>query len=378
MIKIVHTSISPCDNERRIFNQALSASRHGYEVSVIALKSPEVDEISILENIGIQRLKIPSWEGGPLKFLFFNWKLFRHLLKRDIGILHAHDLWVLPGSVCAAWFKKAPVVYDAHEFYRGLEIFNQKKLSGKIWALTEWLFIRFAKKILTINASHGDLYKKTYPRIFQPEVIMNLPERKGNAHASELPLFHDRKNSILFQGIFKPGRALPQVIRAFAETDNGTLEFVGHGEIEQQLKQLTLELELSEKVYFLGKADWKDLCRRTQQAKAGLVLFEPTSINYKYASPNKFFEYVMAGTPLIASDIPTFREFISEHEVGILVNPDSGEEIISAIRSLLTNEKLWNKYHQNCLKAREVWNWEQQEPKLLSVYRELSSGLMPD
>jgi glycosyltransferase involved in cell wall biosynthesis len=97
-------------------------------------------------------------------------------------------------------------------------------------------------------------------------------------------------------------------------------------------------------------------------------LFEPLSLNYTYASPNKYFEYVMSGTPLVASDIPTFRALNEEFEVAILVDPFTPKSIAKEVEQLLTDRKLWERLHQNCLRARKKWNWKVQEDKLLDVY----------
>ncbi len=365
MPKILHLTISPCDNERRIFNQALSASRRGWQVEILALKTPEVPETSLIENVIIHRLKIRWWRGGPLKFLTFNRKLFFRLLREPYDILHVHDLWVLPAAALAKILKGGRLIYDAHEYYRGLEIFKRKPLSRALWMIAERWFIGKAETVIAINSFHAELFRKRYPQISRTEVIMNVPIRR---EISTLPAFSERKPVVLFQGIFKPARGLSQVIEAIHRVENGAVHLIGFGEEEPELRRLVKEFTVEDKVRFIGKMSWDEVLSETRQVRAGIVLFEPINENYQYASPNKFFEYVMAGTPVIASDIPTFREFIKRFEVGILVSPYSPVEIVAAIEKLLSDENSWNFYHQNCLKAREVWNWEQQEEKLMKIY----------
>ncbi|GAB4371593.1 MAG: glycosyltransferase [Calditrichia bacterium] len=369
--KIIHTTISPCDNERRIFNEALTAARNGYQVQILALKTPDVPPVSLMETVEIQRLTIRFWQKGALKFLCFNQKLFWHLLRSDFSLLHAHDLWVLPASAIASILKRKPLIYDAHEFYRGLKIFREKKISALIWKMAEWLFIRRAGKILVVNQFHADLYKKTYQRIEPPLVIQNLPFRHESGNSESLPGFSERSATVVFQGILKPGRGLRQMIEAFDYLDDIAFELIGFGEIEEELRDLVEKGGRREKIHFRGKMNLREISHITQRARAGVVLFEPDSINYRYAAPNKFFEYVMAGTPVIASDIPTFRSFLEEFEVGVLVDPYSPEDIARAIRQVVTDENRWNRLHQACKQAREHWNWESQEKKLLSLYREI-------
>jgi glycosyltransferase involved in cell wall biosynthesis len=370
-IEILHTTISPCDNERRIFNEAFSALAAGFRTEILALKTPQVQEESLVDGLRIHRIKTRFWKGGPLKFLVFNWKLFWKLLRTKITLIHAHDLWVLPGSALVALLKKSRLIYDAHEFTPGLEIFRTRQASASIWALAERLLIGKADFLITINNYHTALFRERYGAIPQSEVIFNFSSIRNTPNSKSIPTFEQREYSVVFQGIFKPGRALPTILESISLISCVHLDLIGFGEMERQLKNMTERYHLNDRISFKGKIDWMDIIQETQKARAGLVLFEPTSINYTYAAPNKFFEYVMSGTPLIASDIPTFKEFNKTFEVALLVKADSPRDIARAIQIVLTDEERWNHYHSNCLKARKQWNWEKQQDKLIGIYRRL-------
>jgi glycosyltransferase involved in cell wall biosynthesis len=370
-IEILHTTISPCDNERRIFNEAFSALAAGFRTEILALKTPRVQQESLVDGLRIRRIKIRFWQGGPLKFLVFNWKLFWKILRRKSTLIHAHDLWVLPGSALAALVKKSRLIYDAHEFTPGLEIFRTRKTSSGIWALAERFLIGKADFLITVNGYHTALFRERYGIIPQSEVIFNFPSLRNAPDFKTMPSFNQRNYSVIFQGIFKPGRALQTILESISLISCVHLDLLGFGEMEQQLKDMTERFHLNDRISFKGKIDWMDILQETQKARAGLVLFEPTSINYTYAAPNKFFEYVMSGTPLIASDIPTFREFNESFEVALLVRADSPRDIARAIQIMVTDEERWNHFHSNCLKARKQWNWENQHDKLIGIYRRL-------
>jgi glycosyltransferase involved in cell wall biosynthesis len=368
-MKIVHTTISSCENERRIFNQAKTALKNGYRVEIFALQLPDLPLKMRLNEIILRRISIGSLSKGPLKFIIFNLKLLGLLIRADFNILHAHDLWVLPATALASMIKNCALIYDSHEFASGLEIFSKKPVSGMIWALVEKIFIKRNGAIIAINNYHKGLFLDRYKNIPEPVVIMNFPFRYENSKTEHLPEFAERHDKILYQGILKNHRGLPQVIEASAELLSGTLEIIGYGDIENDLYQLVKKLKLEQKVIFRGKFEWSRLLDATKMAKAGLALFEPEGINYKFASPNKFFEYIMAGTPVIASNIPSFRDFISNYEVGILVSVNDETQIAQAMNKLIQDEEYWNKLHNNCLAAREKWNWEAQEGQFLSIYQ---------
>ena len=370
-VKIIHTTISPCENERRIFNQAKTASQHGAQVEILALKTPELPKFSNLKKIIIKRIYIPFWRRGPLKFILFNIRLFIFLLRSNYQILHAHDIWVMPGSALANIFKRGILVYDAHEFTCGLEVFKRKRFSGFVWSVVEKILIKEVHSLITINSWHQQLFLDKYPHLPGTAVIMNFPSREDNRLEDKLKGFRERNEMVLFQGILKEGRGLCNIVKSMNVIKSGQLHLIGEGDLEEELHRLIESNQLQKRVQLKGKVGWEILLLETQKARAGLVLFEPRSENYTYASPNKFFEYVMAGTPVIASAIPTFKDFNQEFEVAILVDPSNIEEISKAIQTLLTQKEKWGTYHQNCLKAREIWNWEAQEQTLLKLYTQL-------
>ncbi len=367
-VDIVHTTISPCENERRIFNEAITAQKQGWNVIILALKTPENKKFSLESGIKIHRISIRFWQGGALKFLCFNGKLFWRLMFIKFQVVHAHDLWVLPGSSLAALIKRKKLVYDAHEFPTGLEIFKEKRIAGKIWQGTERILIGAVSRMITINSYHSELFRASYPALAEPIILMNYPVFQSRL--GKLSLLR-RENKVIFQGILKYGRGLPQMVQSMNLVDHGILEIIGYGDLEKNLRDLVLQAHLERKVFFRGKMSWDKMLYETQKARAGLVLFEPKSENYAFASPNKFFEYVMSGTPVIASDIATFQDFNRQFEVAILVNPDFPEQIAAAIGKMLGDDTRWEKMHKNCLEARKYWNWEVQEMKLVEVYRNL-------
>ncbi|MCK5506787.1 MAG: glycosyltransferase, partial [Thermodesulfovibrionia bacterium] len=130
---ICHITINPIDYERRILNQARSAIDFGYQVDIISLKVPENKEGNTQLKPYIWPLETPFYKGGALKFLHFNWKVILFLIKKPLDIIHCHDLWVLPAAALLSLFKHCHLVYDAHEFFGGLEIFNRNKIRKNIW-----------------------------------------------------------------------------------------------------------------------------------------------------------------------------------------------------------------------------------------------------
>lgn len=104
---------------------------------------------------------------------------------------------------------------------------------------------------------------------------------------------------------------------------------------------------------------------------AGLVTLHPI-INYLDALPVKMFEYMAAGIPVIASDIPLWKQIIDENQCGVCVNPFDSKEIAQAINSLVENPENAEKMGYNGQQAvLQKYNWSIEEQKLITLYRKL-------
>jgi glycosyltransferase involved in cell wall biosynthesis len=371
---LYHLTISPIDYERRILNQMETAVRLGYRVEVCALGRPGEAKIESRDHFRLQRIFTVFYRGGPLKFISVNLQLFFLLLHRKSDLIHCHDLWVLPAAACIAWIRRRVLIYDAHEYYAGLEIFRKKRLSKFIWLLTERIAIKRVQILITVSERLGERFRSRYPRLKQISIIRNLP--RYERMDPDLVRFRIRKNEdkiIVYQGHFKPGRGLVNLIRAVARTAGVRLQLIGNGELETVLKELVQAEHLEERVHFHDFIPNAELISTSAQGDIGAVLFEPTSLNYAAALPNKFFEYIMAGLPVLASNIETFKYYVDKYNIGLTVDPAEVEEIGRTISKMIANENQLQIWRKNTLRAAEELSWEKEEKKLGQLYAQFKS-----
>ncbi len=369
---ICHITINPIDYERRIQNQAMSAHAAGNRIWVLAIGRLDEDNQDITNTYSLWRFRTRFYRGGPLKFINFNIKIFFFLLFKRLKIIHCHDLWVLPAAAVITLLMNCQLVYDAHEFYNGLEIFNRKKLQKKIWMTVENLCINQVAVLLTVSGPLAQLYIKKYKNLKQVEVIRNLPLTDLVENAV-LPLnwpVTDKK-VILYQGHFRPGRGLEYLIKAIPLVPESHLVLIGDGELRQMIEDTIKKLGLEKQVTLLGYIPTDQLIRISSKADLGVVLFEPTSINYSYALPNKFFEYIMAGIPVLASNIQTFQEYVDKYDIGLTVNPHDVTAIADTIKLMFSDEARLAQWRQNVRKASQLLNWEQEAKKMNRIYEKL-------
>jgi len=135
---------------------------------------------------------------------------------------------------------------------------------------------------------------------------------------------------------------------------------------------MAVSMGVSEKVIFLPPVPSEELPEITVDADMGFILFRNTCLNHYYSLPNKLYEYMMAGVPIISSNFPELNRVISEVGSGLTVNPEAPEEICDAIEKLADDQEMRGKMSSNGRGAAlQKYNWEPQSKILRDLYREL-------
>jgi glycosyltransferase involved in cell wall biosynthesis len=111
------------------------------------------------------------------------------------------------------------------------------------------------------------------------------------------------------------------------------------------------------------------ILKYTTKSFLGMSIIENLSKSYYLSLPNKIFEYIHAGVPVISSNFPEPQKILTRFNVGELVNPEDKQEILNKIKFLIDNPNIYNTYKQNCINARDTLNWENQEPKFLELFQ---------
>ena len=152
---------------------------------------------------------------------------------------------------------------------------------------------------------------------------------------------------------------------------DATLHIYGDGNFMEPVKELIIANNLTAKVLLKGKVLPEQLDAVTQGAHIGLNLVENTGLNQYYSLANKFFDYIHNGLPQVTMNFPEYKAVNDEFEVAVLIDDLKEETIATAINRLLNDESTYNRLQQNCLKAREELNWQNEEKKLIAFYEYL-------
>jgi len=150
--------------------------------------------------------------------------------------------------------------------------------------------------------------------------------------------------------------------------NSAKLYIVGDGDVLQAMRQYADKLQLNDKVLFIGKIDFNDLFEMTISADLGLSFEKDTCLAYRYALPNKIFDYINAQIPVLVSDLPEYSNIIKSHPVGAVLTSRNARSVATQMTNLLSVPK--NNWLERLLLAKHVYCWENQEQELLSVFQD--------
>ena len=292
-------------------------------------------------------------------------------LKADI--YHAHDLNTLIPAYWAAKKTNAKTVYDSHELFTEIQIWG--RIERYFYRKLEAFIIKRVDKVITINNSiAGELVKRYH--IEYPKVIVNCPPplKRGEANAYDSVLRNAAgipldKRLVLYQGGFTQYRGLEELIEAFTYLDESfCLVFMGYGKIRNELEVIVYSKGLNNRIKFLPAVPQIELLKYTSSADLGVIPYKPVSLNNYYTLPNKLFEYINAGIPIIASDLPELRRIIKGYDIGYLFDPYKSESIADAIKYVFSDKERYAAIKANTSKAAGEYNWNKESKKLLECY----------
>lgn len=308
------------------------------------------------------------FEKGPLFYAFFNFRLFFYLLFKKANLLFANDLDTLLPNYLVSKIKKIPLVYDSHEYFTGVPELTGRPFVQKTWKKIERSIFPKLKDIITVNKSIADLYKTEYGKDLT--IIRNIPETRSVSNlktraASGLP---ENKQLIILQGSgINIQRGSEEAVEAMKYIENACLLIVGDGDVIPVLKQFVEKNGLKEKVLFIPKQSPENLFHYTANADLGLTLDKDTNINYRFSLPNKLFDYIHAGIPVLASPLLEVKKIIDEYGIGCCVETHDPEHIAEKIRYMLTDTKARDNWKKNLNFAATRLNWEEEQKKLIAV-----------
>ncbi len=356
--------------DTRTYNLWHSLKAKGHPVQFIGFDwlTPDFKTIHE-ENIRVDKLKKTRF--SLLFYLQFAWRSFWRLLQSKADYYWAADFFCLPVCYMASLLTKSKVFYDSREVYTEITGFNNKPVIKKIVRFVEGHIIRRIHCTVTTGPLDSQYIENLYG-LEKTSLLRNLPMPADAPDPVNLKKLFSGKISgpvLLYQGTLVKGRGIEvcfEIIRHYAEAG---LVLLGGGEYLTFYIQMARQLQIEDQVVFAGKIPQKELLRYTSGADIGLCLIDNVSGNNYYALPNKLFECLMAGIPVLVTDLPQMREVVETYRVGAVVPENDIKLSIQMIQTWMRNPGVYSSLKENAKKASKELNWENEFESIYPFFK---------
>ncbi len=310
------------------------------------------------------------FKKGFLFYKFFNIRLFVFLLFHKYDILVSNDLDTLLPNYIVSRIKGVPVVYDSHEYFTGVPELQDRPVVKWVWKSIEKAIFPKLKYVMTVSDPIASLYEKQYS--VSPMVVRNFSKSTDHIvpfSREELGINEDDLLLIIQGTGINMGRGAEELLGALKVLKNVSLLVVGSGDVLDALKKQVNELDIGKRVKFVHRVSWEELMRYTISADIGVTLDKDFNDNYRFSLPNKLFDYISAGIPVLASDLPEVKKIITENDCGIIIDEVTIEKISASVISLRGDRVKLDKIRKNAVSASKSLRWDTESEKVTELYK---------
>jgi len=369
------------ERDSRVLKEGASAAADGFDVVILALPRPGLPSRERRQGVRIVRMGRRA-HLGPFRWLYravWYGRTVLYCLRHRPAIVHVNDLDPLPAGWLAARFSGAKLVYDSHELWPAGRV---SVLRGKwfrfLLRTTERFFARRCDAVFQATPSRAKAFAEIYG-LSQPLTLRNCPTYQQPTPSDVLREkvgVPPEGRIAVYCGSVTSGRGIEPTLEALALLpDDVHLVFLGHAEPDymQVLQAFCRQRRsLEQRVHWIPLVPYDQIIMHLVGADVGLCLIQNHSLSYYLSSPNKLFEYMMAGLPVVGSNFPEIGAVIEDADCGVTVDPDDPAAIAEAVRELLADPAGREAKSRNALCAAKRYCWENQCRDFLETYRRLA------
>lgn len=291
------------------------------------------------------------------------------------AIFVAHDLVALPVGWWARRRAGGALVYDAHELYSERDTGALGSgLARRRWQLVELALIRAADRVMTVNDSIADELARRY-RAPRPTVIRNVP-RHPSAAARALDLRSHLEippdlRIVLYLGIVTRNRGLEQVVASLGEVPGCAFVMLGRAPVPEYvtgLRKLVASEGVADRVHLLDPVPPDSVIPTARSADVGVTFIQNVGLNNYLSLPNKLFEYVHAGLPVVASAFPELERVVAGRGIGLTCDPTDPAAIGASLRAVLGDDAGRARMSANALAAAGELSWDAERERYTALF----------
>ncbi len=371
---LLHKSV---EFDSRVRREAGALARDGHEVTVLELAS--VAEGARLDGFARRSVQPPEWMRRRLPFYLYRLAFLagfvRGVWRLRPDVVHAHDAAMLLPGIIGARLTDARLVYDSHELATSVPY--RDRAWAWFVASNERLVIPRCAAVITVSDGIARRLRARYRLAAEPTVVRNVSELQISGRGGlRLRMGLDARTPlVLHQGAPAPARGCEVLLEAVARLEGVHLAFLGDAEdgYAQELRAAVRDRGVSNRVRLLASVPLAELLAYTAEADVGVTLLQDTCENHRLALPNKLFEYIAAGVPVVASALPETQRLIESRSVGWCSPPDDPAALAQVIALALREGRDPALKQRICEAASELC-WAREQHRLLGLYRRLAGA----
>jgi glycosyltransferase involved in cell wall biosynthesis len=356
MNRIIILVTNDLATDQRVLKVATVFQQNNFEILLVGRRLQNSPDIEFTNR----RFKL-LFNRSVLFYTEYNIRVFFLLLFAKCSHILANDTDTLPAAFVVSKLKRIRLLFDAHELFPEVPELADRHFVKKIWTKIEDFIFPHLKNSYTVCDSIANYYNQKYG--ISMKVIRNIPLHHS---FSDKILDYGDKKIILYQGALNKGRGIEWVIDAMSMIENAILVIIGTGDLDEQLRTQVRSAKLENKVRFLGRIEASELYKYTPSASLGICLLDNIGLSYYFALPNRIFDYLHAGIPVLATCFPEIENIVSKYKTGELINHYEPEYLAGVINKMLLQH--YDKTHFSELS--NVLCWEKESAKLIEIIQQ--------
>lgn len=363
---------NPVDPDARVEKEACTLKKHGYDVRVLAWdRESDHGPVSDWLTVGDQRIPITRLgfratygEGfqNLLPYLKFQLAMRRFLLRADPAIVHACDFDTACFSYGAARRRHAKFVFDLFDF---LQADPQNLLERVVHRVVYGLINRADATIICTEERKKQIEGSRPKRL---TVIHNTPmEAQRTETRFPLQSNSDRLKAA-YVGVFQEHRMLDALVSFFSAHPEYEWHVAGFGKLQPMIERAA---ETSDHIFFYGRIPYSSALSLEQQADVILALYDPQIDNHRYAAPNKFYESLALGKPVMMVRGSGMSDVVERWDIGAVIDC-SEEGVARGLETLAARRAEWPEMAEKMKTLYDrCYSWEEMERRLIELYEAL-------
>lgn len=380
-MRIANVVLNDFTRDNRVLKVSATLSTEGHDVTVVALHKPGLPKRERqADSFDVRRIRLVMPTRvfrGALKLVELAIKIALGYRRFDAWHCNDAEAFVI-GLLAKLTRPGLRLIYDCHEFESERNGKSRRYLRAVGWL--ERRFIRFADEVIVVSPSIADAYMERYHShgLDGVQLLRNVPHKidagmvkvdtPGNGKLRQALGLGSNDFIALYQGAFTINRGIEELLAMTVNLKGSRIHlvFMGYGMLQGAIEEAASS---SANVHFQPAVPYEEMLQYTKDADVGLVSVRPICLSYLYCLPNKLFECIQAGVPVLVNDLPDCVALLRTYGIGRVVEGDEPQAWLEALMAMEGETPSFKAQVQDSLaRAQSQLNWEREQHVLMDVY----------